>query len=295
MKPSINSGQDQVPQALARRLVQEATERGALVNALRVEPELGSPARGGLPGTVARRTPEGWRLSGHKMYCTGSPALSWYTVWARTDDPEPLVGSFVVPAGLPGIRIIESWDHLGLRASGSHDIVFDNVLIPLEQTLALRPPAAWLASDPHLQAEMAVLLGSLYSGAAQAARDWTRDFLQQRKPASLGAALATLPRAQEILGRIDSLLHANARLIRSLAREVDEGIAVSAIDSSLVKSVTTNHAIEAVELALTLTSNHGLSRKNPLERHLRDVLCGRVHTPQDDSVHIAAGRRALAL
>lgn len=283
------------PQALARRLVQEATERGALVNALRVEPELGSPARGGLPGTVARRTPEGWRLSGHKMYCTGSPALSWYTVWARTDDPEPLVGSFVVPAGLPGIRIIESWDHLGLRASGSHDIVFDNVLIPLEQTLALRPPAAWLASDPHLQAEMAVLLGSLYSGAARAARDWTRDFLQQRKPASLGAALATLPRAQEILGRIDSLLHANARLIRSLAREVDEGIAVSAIDSSLVKSVTTNHAIEAVELALTLTSNHGLSRKNPLERHLRDVLCGRVHTPQDDSVHIAAGRRALAL
>ena len=142
---------------------------------------------------------------------------------------------------------------------------------------------------------MAVLLGSLYSGAARAARDWTRDFLQQRKPASLGAALATLPRAQEILGRIDSLLHSNARLIRSLAREVDEGIAVSAIDSSLVKSVTTNHAIEAVELALTLTSNHGLSRKNPLERHLRDVLCGRVHTPQDDSVHIAAGRRALAL
>ena len=47
--------------------------------------------------------------------------------------------------------------------------------------------------------------------------------------------------------------------------------------------------------ALTLTGNHGLSRTNPLERHLRDVLCGRVHNPQDDTIKIAAGRLALGL
>ena len=44
---------------------------------------------------------------------------------------------------------------------------------------------------------------------------------------------------------------------------------------------------------MSLSSNHGLSRNNPLERHYRDVLCGRVHTPQDDSTKIAAGRVAL--
>ena len=52
---------------------------------------------------------------------------------------------------------------------------------------------------------------------------------------------------------------------------------------------------DRVQAALQLSSNHGLARKNPLERHLRDVLCGRVHTPQEDSAHIAAGRRALGL
>ena len=50
------------PEALARRVVREAVEGVSLINALRVEPELGSPARGGLPATVARRTSEGWRL-----------------------------------------------------------------------------------------------------------------------------------------------------------------------------------------------------------------------------------------
>ncbi len=63
----------------------------------------------------------------------------------------------------------------------------------------------------------------------------------------------------------------------------------------LVKSIITNNAIAAVEIALKLSGNHGLSRDNPLERHHRDVLCGRIHTPQDDSVRIAAGKRALGL
>ena len=48
----------------------------------------------------------------------------------------------------------------------------------------------------------------------------------------------------------------------------------------------TNNAVAVVEDALSLTGNHGLSRANPLERHYRDVLCGRVHTPQDDATRI---------
>ncbi|MGA8785649.1 MAG: acyl-CoA dehydrogenase family protein, partial [Polaromonas sp.] len=144
-------------------------------------------------------------------------------------------------------------------------------------------------------ADMTVLMGALYTGVARAAREWVIDFLRQRKPASLGAALATLPRAQEIVGTIEALLLTNDRLIASLARDVDAGVSVPAVDSGLIKSITTNNAVQAVQAALSLSSNHGLSRKNPLERHLRDVLCGRIHTPQDDSVHIAAGRRALGV
>ena len=70
---------------------------------------------------------------------------------------------------------------------------------------------------------------------------------------------------------------------------------LSAIEANSVKLTVTNNAVAAVEEALSLTGNHGLSRTNPLERHYRDVLCGRVHTPQDDSIRSAAGRLALGM
>ena len=51
------------PGRLVRKLARETVEGVALINALRVEPDLGSPSRGGLPATIARRTETGWRLT----------------------------------------------------------------------------------------------------------------------------------------------------------------------------------------------------------------------------------------
>lgn len=283
------------PEALARRLVREAVDGVSLINALRVEPELGSPARGGLPATVARRTPEGWRLSGRKIYSTGAPILRWYAVWARTDEAAPRVGTFLVRADSPGVRVEPTWDHLGLRASGSHDVVLHNVPTPPDHALGLQPAGARPQADGAFQAEMTLLLGALYTGVARAARDWLLQFLRERAPSSLGAPLATLARAQEAVGRIEALLLSSRRLLAGLAQDVDAGTPVGAVDGGLLKAVVMRNAVDAVQEALALTSNHGLSRRNPLERHLRDVLCGRVHTPQDDSVHVAAGRAALNL
>ncbi|RZI55532.1 MAG: acyl-CoA dehydrogenase, partial [Rubrivivax sp.] len=150
------------PEALARKLVREAVLGASLVNSLRVEPELGSPARGGLPGTVARRTANGWSITGHKVYCTGSPILSWFLVWARTDEATPRAGFFLVPAHAGGIRIDPTWDHLGLRASGSHDVLLQGVAIPQDHALELRPASEGAPASPAAQADMALLLGALY-------------------------------------------------------------------------------------------------------------------------------------
>src|SRR5689334_16835840 len=60
------------PTTVYREVLDESAERPTLINALRVEPELGTPARGGLPATVARHTPDGWRVSGHKIFSTGA-------------------------------------------------------------------------------------------------------------------------------------------------------------------------------------------------------------------------------
>jgi alkylation response protein AidB-like acyl-CoA dehydrogenase len=281
------------PVRLARKLAKEAVEGVALINALRVEPELGSPARGGLPATIARRTETGWRLTGRKIYSTGAPILKWYAVWARTDEPEIRVGLFLVPAGLPGMRIEETWDHLGLRASGSHDVIFEDAAFPLDYEIDVRKPEDWATPDFTQGILSAILVSSIYDGVARAARDWLVKFLKERVPANLGAPLASLPRAQEVLGAIEARLAVNARLIDSFSGDFDDGVLLDATEASAIKLTVTNNAVAAVEDALSLSSNHGLTRANPLERHYRDVLCGRVHTPQDDATRMTLGRLAL--
>jgi hypothetical protein len=138
-------------------------------------------------------------------------------------------------------------------------------------------------------------VAAIYDGVARAARDWLIEFLKRRIPANLGAPLATLPRAQEVLGAIEARLTVNARLIESFAADFDDGVQLGAAESNVIKLTVTNNAVAVVEDALSLSGNHGLSRGNPLERHYRDVLCGRVHTPQDDSTRLAIGRSALGL
>ena len=283
------------PGRLSRKLAREAVEGVALINALRVEPDLGSPARGGLPATIARKTETGWRLSGRKIYSTGAPILKWYAVWAKTDEPETRVGLFLVPAGLPGTRIVETWDHLGLRASGSHDVVFEDVVFPLDHEIDVRKPDEWRVPDFTQSTVHAIFVAAIYDGIARAARDWLIDFLKSRTPSNLGAPLATLPRVQEVVGGIEARLAVNARLIDSFAGDFDDGVLLSASESNIVKLTVTNNAVAVIEDALSLTSNHGLTRANPLERHYRDVLCGRVHTPQDDATRTIAGRLALGL
>jgi alkylation response protein AidB-like acyl-CoA dehydrogenase len=290
------------PAHLSERVLHDAVRDGALINALRVEPALGSPARGGLPATTARRDGDQWKIDGHKLYTTGIEGLSWLSVWGRTDEPSPRVGVFLVPRHAPGVRVVASWDHLGLRASGSHEVIFENVTIPIDHAVDLRAPAEWAPDagsqtdiDAHAtqQAWMVVLLGTLYDAVARAARDWLLGFLNRRAPSGLGAPLSSLPRVQETVGEIEALLRTSGVLLDQAAAEVDEGRVPAAKDSGLLKYTVTTNAIRAVELALQLSGNHGLARQNPLERHYRDVLCSRIHTPQNDAILVAAGRSAL--
>lgn len=283
------------PAALVARVATGAAERGELVNALRVEPDLGTPLRGGLPATTARRGEGGWRLSGRKIYSTGSEGLSWGIVWARTDEETPRVGQFVVPFSAEGVRIERSWDTLGLRSSSSHDVIFEDVALPAEYAADLRRPEEWAGQGGDASAWIGLLIAALYTGVAEAGRDWIAGFLTSRVPANLGKPLAELPRMQEALGAIEERIAVNRRLIASAAAEVDAGHPPAASETGLIKHVATENAIAAVEGAVRLAGNHAIARRNPLERHLRDVLCGRIHSPQEDTALITAGRAVLGL
>jgi len=277
------------PDHLKRLVAEDARQNGGLINALRVEPDLGTPARGGLPATVARHTPDGWRISGRKIYSTGSPGLTWMVVWARTDEAEPRVGGWLVHKDTPGWHIEETWDHTGLRASGSHDVVFEDTLVSDDRALSPLPVGAPQAPDPVMAIWSPVLTSAIYDSVARAGRDWFVRWLIERKPANLGASLSTLPRFQEIVGAIDGLLLQNRVLLDAAANgQLGPG------EGALVKQLVTENAIAAVEKAIAASGNPGLSRHNALQRHYRDVLCGRIHTPQGDVVLTAAGKAAFA-
>jgi alkylation response protein AidB-like acyl-CoA dehydrogenase len=282
------------PAAAREEIAVSAVKRGALANMFRVEPALGTPLRGGLPETIARRTSGGWLMSGHKIYCTGAPGLTWAGVWARTDEAEPRTGTFLVPKDAAGVRIERTWDHLGMRASGSDDAILTEVFVPDDYVLDIRLPGAWSERDPAAMAWNAMLFAAVYHGVAKAARDWLVRYLNERKPGNLGASLATLPRFQETVGEIDALLQTNNALL-AIGQAVDAGDVPAAHEVYLAKYTINANSIAAVEKAIDLIGNPGLFRSNPLERHLRDVLCARIHSPQADTALQGAGKVALGL
>lgn len=285
------------PRGLYERLARECVAGRGLVGTFRVEPELGTPVRGGLPKTVARRTADGWQLSGEKIYSTGSTGLDWFLVYARTDDAEPLVGNFLVDPASAGITIAPEWDHLGMRATVSHKVVFDKTPLPANHAVDIRRPEDWApkpGDDARAGLWNALAIATIYDGVARAARDWLAGYLNDRVPANLGSSLASLPRTQEKFGEIEGLLHTNRVLITTAAAAADHGEVPSAIEGNLIKHLANANAIRAVEIGLELTGNPGISRRNPLERHYRDVLCSRIHSPQADTVLTAAGKAGLA-
>ncbi|WP_433291039.1 acyl-CoA dehydrogenase family protein [Actinoplanes sp. CA-030573] len=263
------------PEGLYRRILDESAARPTLLNICRVEPDLGSPSRGGRPATTARRTGAGWSLTGHKRFVTGAEGLAYFLVWAATDEPEPRIGTFVVPAESPGIEIVRTWDPLGLRASGSHDVVFRDVLIPYDHGLDLggtRPDSAAL----HLP------LAAIYLGVARAAQEYFHRFARERVPANLGRPVATTDRFKAAAGEIETLLSTAEHLL------------LTADDPLTARVIVNRHAVAAVTLAVRMLGNPGLSRGNPLERHFRDVQSALVHAPQEDVSLLAIGAAALA-
>ena len=294
---------DTWPLAVRQEVFRRAVQDGALINALRVEPEQGSPVRGGRPATLAVRSEGGWRISGHKLYSTGAPGLTWGIVWGTTDASDGRIGEFLVPLQAPGVRIEPTWDHLGLRASGSHDVILDNVWIPDNHAVDLRTPEEWARQDIGLNAWLPVMLSALYDGVARSARNWLLPWINQRRPSNLKTSLAQVPRFRHAVGEIEAWLQVNAQLLAAAKRDLGgkreptasalNPAVAPALNPALIKYSVTQNAIAVVERALSLIGNHGLTRNNPLERHYRDVLCSRVHQPQNDLILEGAGCLAL--
>ncbi|MEN0118167.1 MAG: acyl-CoA dehydrogenase family protein [Agrobacterium cavarae] len=276
------------PEGLYKELLSKARQKPLLLNAARVEPELGSPARGGLPATVARKTANGWSISGRKRFVTGAQGLTHFLVWAHTDEPQPRVGTFVVPNGLPGITIIENWKSLGMRATGSHDVEYSNVEIPAEHVLDLVDPSV-AEQDNRGHAAMTLALTAIYLGAAEAAQDAFIRFAHERVPTNLGRPIAKTERFITLSGEID-LLVSGARQIIFGALDGDLSDTERLIRARLLAG---RQIRDAVQIAVRGIGNPGLNEDLGLERHFRDVQSVLVHAPQEDTSVAILGKAAF--
>lgn len=282
------------PPALYERVLAETAVRPVSINTARAEPELGAPARGGLPATTARRTAGGWVVSGRKAYVTASTGLDYHLVWVKTDDPVPRVGHVILPGDSRGIEIVPTWDHLGLRASATHDVVYDEVEAPAEHFLEI--PYQGVYRDPAGQGgALALTHAALYVGVARAAQEFFLRFARERVPSGLGRPIATTERIQAVAGEIEAQLLTAETLLYAVTARAVAGDEAAIAHTPLAKVQIVRAAVAAVETAVAAIGNPGLTRHNPLQRHLRDVLSARVHPPQEDQALVGAGRRTLAV
>ncbi|RWD91855.1 acyl-CoA dehydrogenase family protein [Mesorhizobium sp.] len=280
------------PQHLAERVTQANREGPALINAAQAEPRVGSPAHGKLPETIARRDGDVWRITGHKNCVTGIPILKWVNLLALTDENEPRLASFLVATDAKGFRVEKTWNAAGMRATASDDIILDDVVIPLEDLIEAQPASEPLRREESATAFFFSSIGAVYQGVARAARDRLVSFLATHAPASLGAPLSTVPRIQEGLGEIEVRLATSARLLRSLAEDVDAGRSVGT-DGMTVRHVVIDNAVAVTSLALELSGNPGLNRDFQLERHHRDTITARSHAPQNHMIRTIAAKAAF--
>ncbi|MCM3454759.1 acyl-CoA/acyl-ACP dehydrogenase [Heyndrickxia oleronia] len=263
-------------------------QNGALLNVCATEEQTGSPTRGGRPLTTAVKNGDTWVISGRKSFATMAQMLDFFVVSATIEETDE-VGFFLIPSQANGISVEETWDSIAMRSSGSHDLVLENVEIPLEyltEKLVQRKKTAtgYLLHIP-----------ACYLGIAEAAKREAVHFAKNYKPNSLPHPIFELPAIQQKIGEIELKLLESRHFLYSVAKMWDE----SSIEQqnqlspelSAVKLSVTNKAVEIVDLAMRIVGARSLSEKSPLQRYYRDVRAGLHNPPMDDMTLMLLAKR----
>jgi alkylation response protein AidB-like acyl-CoA dehydrogenase len=242
-------------------------------------------------GTMARAD-GGYRVSARKPFGSGSPKGGVLVTSARFDDPQEgcQVLHFAVPFAAPGISLADDWRALGMRASGSHTIVLDNVLVP-DDAIALRRPCGRFHPAWNVILTVALpLIMAVYAGVAEAAAEIATALAGKRK---------SDPTAPYLLGELANELTtvqlALADMVR-LANDFDFVMKLEIADAMLVrKTIVAEHVLSTVAKALEAAGGAGFYRNAGLERLLRDAHGAQFHPLSAKRQQRFTGRIALGL
>jgi alkylation response protein AidB-like acyl-CoA dehydrogenase len=239
---------------------------------------------------TATRVDGGYRIDARKIFASGAPAGDLLMTSAVYQDPEagPSVLHFAVPMKSAGVKILDTWRVMGMRATGSHDVELAQVFVPESAISLKRPQGKWHPLF-HIISMIAIpLIYSVYVGIAEAARETTVRHAKQKN-----CDAHTI----DLIGGLENQV--------SLARlALQEMIAAAATNAPgvaitnrvmIARTLAASAALDTVEAAMEVTGGRAFYRSAGLERLFRDIQASRYHPLRENVQREFAGRVALGL
>jgi alkylation response protein AidB-like acyl-CoA dehydrogenase len=266
----------------------------------------------GLPDTVAVPADGGYRVSGKKTWGTLSLAADYHTFnvtitdkdGSVPDDPDVRLSREVMMicrSDADGVRVEKTWDAMGMRATGTNTVVFDNLFVPTKDLVStdFRPK---LFANLEWQT---LTFASVYYGLAVRAYDETVAILRKKSSGPVQGAKDVQARSigyvQRDLGELCVLNETTAATIADTAHALLDGRdqrwgPIQRLGMLEVpKVVATENAIRVVQNAMRLVGGGSFLRGHILERLYRDARSGPFHPLTSDQTFEYLGKAALGL
>ena len=238
----------------------------------------------------AEKVDGGYRITARKVFASGSPAANLFMTTAVLEsEGEPAqVLHFGLPMNSPQVKVMDNWRTLGMRGTGSNDVMIDGHVVPEAAVAVKRKAGEWHPLFQIIATIAFPLIYSVYLGVAESARDIAVGVAKKKKVDNHMIQLA---------GRMDTEL-AGARLAREhmlAAVRLDAPSAETINQVMTGRTLVARHAIATVELAMELAGGAGFYRATGLERRFRDIQAARYHPLQAGPQAQYAGSMALGL
>jgi acyl-CoA dehydrogenase len=206
------------------------------------------------------------------------------------DDPAdgPTVLHFPVPLDAPGVTIADNWRALGMRGTGSNDVILDGVFVPDSAITVRRPKGRWTQTFFVIHSVAFPLVYSVYLGVAEAARDIAVREAGRRRDDTL---------IQALVGEMENELVATRTAVRHMVDTADsDRLGPETTNQVLIgRTLAGRAAIRTVEKAMEVIGGASFHRALGLERLFRDVQGARFHPLQEKPQTVFTGRFALGL
>lgn len=281
------------------RFLLEKAAQGEVLNALHGEAGNDIPVL--LAVAQAERVDGGWQISGHKIFCSLTPAWTYGGFHAMdASDPEhPQIVHGFLPRDTVGIQIVDTWDTLGMRATQSQDTVLDKAFVPDELVMLVCPAGFAGAGSLQVGIFAWALLGlaAVYLGAAKRAFDITVEQMPKRTSIALTNSMAHHPEVQHNVAEMRIAYDAAEAMLERTATDWVTGAEHADWPVRLIatRSFVINQAFDIVDRALDLSGGAGAFKRNRLEQLFRDVRMGRFHPGNTMFAHEVIGKLCLGI